>query len=91
MLFALGYGMKIFKNVLVLVLVLLFGSLAYGQDCENGQCSTRSRPQVLRSVVQAPVRVMQSGGTVIRSVAATPRRVFAQQPIRRLFSRLRCR
>jgi hypothetical protein len=90
MLFALGYGMKIFTNVLVFVLVLLLGAVSYGQDCPNGQCSVQSRP-LMRSVVEAPVRVIQSTGNVVRSVAAAPRRVFAQQPIRRLFSRLRCR
>jgi hypothetical protein len=79
--------MKIFTNVLVVVLLLVFGSVSYGQDCVNGQ---RSRP-MMQSIVQAPVRVIQSTGTVVRSVAAAPRRVIAQQPIRRLFKRLRCR
>ena len=90
MLFALGFGMKIFQNVLVLVLVLLVGALAYGQDCLNGQCPTSQRP-VMRSIVEAPVTVIQSTGAVVRRAAAAPQRVFAQRPVRRLFSRLRRR
>lgn len=94
------------KKFTLIAAALLVGCIAVaciGQErvcTPNGCYFVPARPQVVKQaspVVQQSVpittsNVLESGDVVVtKSVRQPLRRVFTNQPIRRLFSRLRCR
>lgn len=82
--------MNVFRGFLSVVIALVLFAVSYGQDCQNGQCARPSLP-VARSIVSGPVTVVRSTGTVVRRVAAAPKKLFAKRPVRRVLSAFCCK